>query len=214
MRFKAISIALLLLTPFVGQAQQWDRYIPEKQRKSIVNKARQVSGAGAAIATGSFMLVYWITDPVARALVSDAIDGERITNEEADALYRKLRPEKAYRFLVEVRTNSTPPHRSSSASSLGDPLAQRQAFLQRADNRNVFAKGEVADHKIDYHFGSIFKPGELRSTYEVIFSQADRSGSLVVRDLADKIEIQFTMRGKKVSLDYKVKDLVSRLEDL
>lgn len=62
--------------------------------------------------------------------------------------------------------------------------------------------------------GGLIKPTELQSSYIVTFPNTDRSNTPIIRDLSDKIEIQFTLDRKPVVLQYKIKDLVNRLADL
>ncbi|MEW6212310.1 MAG: hypothetical protein AB1631_28540 [Acidobacteriota bacterium] len=209
-----LSMLFLFMLGITSNAQQWDKYMPEKGRKSIVNKARRVSGVGAAMA-GHIALAIWITDPVARAFVSDAIDKERLTPDEAETRYRQLRPEGSIAFLIDARRQTAnKPFGNTKASTLDDPLVAAETFLQRADDRNTFSKAEVADHKFEINLGSFFRPGDLQSVYRVVFPRVDRQGKPIIRDLSDKIEIQFNLAGKKIVLDYKVKEVVSRLEDL
>ena len=206
-----LSIIILLITA-TAQAQQWSKYIPEKQRKDIFKKSSRATGAGAVF-SGQIGAATWLTDSMARALVSDSIDRERLTPEEAEDRYLKLRPENSYTFLITgLRLAMSP--RGTSARTLNDPLVAAETFLQRGDDRGKFSKAEVADHQFDVNMGGFLRGSSIDNTYRVVFPKTDRSGSPLVRDLADKIEIQFNLSGKKIVFEYKLKELVTRLEDL
>ena len=214
-KISLFSIVLILLCSGFEQtfgAQKWDKYIPEKQRKDTFKKCFKATGMGAAM-TGQIGITMWVTESMARVLVSQSIDKERLTNEEAEAKYNQLRNKSGYTFLIDARRVATSPF-GTRASSLNNPLAPNETFLQRKENKERFAKGEVGDHQFEINLGGLFRGGSLQSTYVVVFPSSDRSGEPIITSLADKIEIQFTLAGKKIVLEYKIKDLVTRLEDL
>lgn len=212
----AISFTLILLLASPILAQDWFRYIPKKERGDVIKKSLRVSGMGALMSTSSMAVVYWVTDPVARVMVSEMIDRERLTVDEAESRYKTLRPEGSYYFMLQIRNLGggtfkealTGPSRR--ASKVLDPLAKGESFLQRADNRNAFSKAEIADQQFDF----IWRSGQFDNSYGLVFPRSTREGAPIVRALADKIEIQFTMTDKKVVFEYKVKDLVTSLADL
>ena len=204
------GVFLLLLLTVPGFSQQWSKYVPKKERKDILKRSMRGTGLGAIMAghsTGAF----WVTEPMARAAVSDLIDRERLTAEAADKKYAELRPENVYCFLIN--TARLPmlggPVR---ASTLPDPLHRKEVFLQRAENRELFSKGNVSDHEFDIFLGG--SSSSLLSTYVLILPKTDRDGQPIVRALTDKIELQFTLSNKKIILEFKLKDLVSSLNDL
>jgi hypothetical protein len=207
-----ITIIAFMSLAVAAQAQEWSRYIPKNQRKDIFKKVVKAGGLGLAM-THQYVGVFWVTESFARVIISEAIDRERLTNEEAEARYKQLRPEGGFCFLIEARRTRESPF-GTKASSLGDPLATKELFLQRADDRKKFSKGEVSDHKFDIELGGIVRLPALESSYVIIFPRSDRAGEPLVKDMTDKMEIQFTLAGKKVVLDYKVKDFVTRLEEL
>jgi hypothetical protein len=212
LRISLLCGILLTVTASV-QAQEWSRYVPEKQRKEIFKKSIKSTGVGLAM-TGQAAGVIWVTEPMARVLVSQAIDRERLTNEEAEARFRQLRPEDSYLFLINALRVGVSPLGGLAASNLGNPLSANETFLQRGDDRKKFSRAEIADHQFDIHLGGLVRGPDLQSAYVVVFPRKDRSGEQIVRDLVDKIEIQFTLSGKKVVLDYKIKELVTNLESL
>lgn len=95
----------LILTSLLcaaASAQDWSRYVPKKQRSVIIKRSVKGTGMGLAM-TGQGAIAYWVTDQLARAMVSEAIDRERLSNEEAEAKYKQLRPEGRYSFGIDVR---------------------------------------------------------------------------------------------------------------
>jgi hypothetical protein len=213
MRIKALlSIVMILLTCDSIQAQEWSKYVPEKQRKAIYKKSIKTGGVGLTL-TGQAVGVVWVTDQIARAMVSYAVDRERLTVEEAETRYRKLRPENGYLILVNAIRLGGSPLGVVAASKLDNPLAPNETFLQREDDRKKFSRGEVADHQADVYLAGFGGPN-FTSAYMVVFPRNDRAGEPIIKGLEDKIEVQFTLSNKKVVLDYKIKDLVARLEDL
>jgi hypothetical protein len=203
-------IALLVIFSLPAHAQQWDKYTPKNKRKDVFKKTARGTGMGAAM-TGQAGAAYWITEDLARVLVSETIDKERLTNEEAEARYKILRPLDSYCFMVlAIRVALI----GARASELDNPIAKNEIFLQREDNKNKFSKGSIVEHNFDMSFGGLIKPANLQNSYIVQFPRKDRTGEPLVKSLSDKIEIQFTMSGKKVILDYNLKDTVTRLEDL
>src|SRR5580704_17535753 len=79
-------------------AQQWGKYMPEKDRKQIRKKTTRV--VGSALSNGT-AIVTWVTDETARLLVSTMIDRERLSNSEADKRYADMRTAQ-YTFFVRV----------------------------------------------------------------------------------------------------------------
>ena len=203
----------MLLAPCFALAQQWDKYVPKNKRKEAVKDCAKATGMGMVF-SGQAALTLWISEPAARVLVSQAIDKERITNQEADEKYLELRPQGVYLFLLDARRITSPAFGRTSAKSLADPLARKELFLQRAGDTKHFSKGEVRDHDFDVNLGGLLGGGDLASTYYITFPKRTRDEQPLITSLSDKIEIQFVISGKKVVLEYKVKDVVTRLEDL
>jgi hypothetical protein len=200
-----------MLMCVIGQAQQWDKYIPEKQRKGAMRRAIKFPGVGASLGSGTISYTIWITEEVARSVVSRMIDRERITPEEAEERYKAMRLEGMHVFGIATKSVGSPsPIGSRRASKIVDPLTASELFIQCNDDRKVFSKGTIADLGFDIELGM----GSVENVYVVSFPRMTREGHLVVKDLSDKIEIQYSLGTKKVILDYKIKDIVTRLEDL
>lgn len=215
-----LAMAILicaLAAPGLGQTPTWSKYVPKKQRGDTVKKSIRANGVGGVL-SGNSTAAIWVTEPMARCIVSDAIDHERLTPEEADKEYADLRPEESHCFLVntvKVTGGLLPaPRRIGPPRQPGtvtDPLSRKEVFLQRAENREQFSKGTVADHQFDVYMGPAGYP---QSAYVLLLPKNDRSGQPIIRALTDKIELQFTIEGRKVVFEYKLKDLVASLDDL
>lgn len=190
-------------------AQDWSHYAPTKGRGDTIKKARRNSGVGAALATNLVILTYWVTDPVAKAIVSDMVDRERLTESEANKRYGMYRREDKFVFILEVKEVAAGYSRGSLKES-ASPLRSGEVFLQRADNRKEFTKGDIAEGEIDFELGS----GKQTNAYILTFPKKTRGDQSLIRHLDDRIEIQVSLKGKTVLLDYKIKDLVTRIEDL
>jgi hypothetical protein len=206
------SFVVILLICGTLHAQEWSKYVPEKLRKDIFKKSAKTGGTGLAL-SGQAVIAIWVTEPMARVLVSEAIDRERLTPDAADLRYKALRPEKGYCFLMNTYRFGLGAL-GASVKDIGNPLANNETFLQRTDDRKRFSRSEIDDHQFDINLGGLFRPAGAQSTYRVNFQKEDANGQALVRDLADKMEIQFSLSGKKVVFEYKLKEMVSRLEDL
>lgn len=123
----------------------------------------------------------------------------------------------SYCFLINILNAASSPlfgRRGSPGPRPGtvdDPLHHKEVFLQRAENREQFSKSSVSDHQFDFYLNIGMG---IETAYLVVLPKTDRAGEPIVRSLADKIELQFTLSGKKVILEYKIKDLVKSLEEL
>jgi hypothetical protein len=91
---KAI-LSLLLLVSFGGArpgraADKWDKYVPEKERKAIMKPLVKSAGLGGIkLIGGMSVIATWQTEPDARAIVSNYIDKDRLTADEAEAKYKR-----------------------------------------------------------------------------------------------------------------------------
>ena len=213
MKRQIICLLSLSILTIVARAQekQWDKYIPEKQRRGLIKKSSRGSGMGALMA-GQNALATWITEPIARVYVSEKIDKERISNDEAQKFYQSLRSQNYYIFAI-LTFSGSPGLVSARASTIGDPLARNEIFLQRKDNNKIFSKGEAPAHDSDFIIGG-YLSGSSQSTYIVLFPKTTREGGSLVQDLNEKIEIQFRLAQKKVVLEFKLKDFTSQIDEL
>jgi hypothetical protein len=190
MKRPSLFIIALLILGISAQAQTWKRYIPKNQRVKAVKPGVKVSGFGLS-STGQTAMCFWITDPVAAAFVSETIDKERLSDQEADERFNALRPGDKYLFLIDVsRLGITG---RTSAKSLADPLAKNEIFLQRKEDNQQFSKGVIQEHNFNLSIGGILGGSELRSTYFVAFPKQTRNNTDLIKSLDDKIEIQFVV---------------------
>ena len=206
----AFSILLFLALPTFAQEKQWDKYIPKKPRKLILEKALRRSGLGAAL-KGRSSVILWLTEETARAVISDRIDKERLTSEEAEERYRSLRKGDAFRFLIY---GSTALNRGSFpiAESVSKAFAANELFLQRGDNKEIFSRGSLSNN--DYDIYSTSASPDAVSSYVATFPKTSSKQKRIVNSLDDRIQIYFVFNTKKIVLEYKIRDLVDRLEDL
>ena len=137
-------LIVLMVCTSTAQAQDWNHYIPEKGRKNIIKRAGRGTGIAFLMKIQAGADIFWITDQVALALVSQMIDKERITNEEADARYKMLRDESKFSFLIYTGSLKSP----NNLRPTFDPVGRNDIFLQRADDQKTFSKGEVKKRSI------------------------------------------------------------------
>lgn len=190
---------------------EWPKYVAPKQQKEILKKAARSTGVGGLLIKSSIAGIYWVTESAARALVSQMIDKERLTNEESDARYAELRKDGVYTIAVYSSSLGFGGiGRPKTVNETVDPIGKNDFFLQRADDRKVFSKAAVEKESFDL----VVNTPQTIVTYTARLSKQDRQGQPIVRSLDDKFEVQFSLSGKKAILDYKIKDLVMRLEDL
>ena len=209
MKKAALLLLLILLFSDAAPGQQWAKYIPKNKRKELVKEAIRGTGFGALL-SGKGAIAIWVTESAARVLVSQAIDAERITPEEAEMLFATLRPKDAILFLIDVGYVSV----GSRAGKYDDDLlSENEIFLQRAEDSKQFSKGRVTD-PIDLHLNGLFGMYKLTSAHRVNFSKQMRDGANLIHSLNDKLEIQFVIDGKKVVFDYELKKLGSQPSDL
>ncbi|MEK6325479.1 MAG: hypothetical protein AABN33_27885 [Acidobacteriota bacterium] len=214
-RVPSLLILALLTASTAAQQPTWSKYIPKNQRNGIIKKTVRVTGLGASMTGHGTSIAIWATEPTARALVSEIVERERLTPEEADRHLADLRVQNYYCFLINVLERPpslfTGRRGSGKPSPIGNPLKHREVFLQRAEDRDQFSKGTVSDHEFDFYLNAPTLP---ETAYLVFLPKLARNGHPIVRSLSDKIELQFTISGKKVVLDFKIKDIVGSIEKL
>jgi hypothetical protein len=201
-----LSGIIILLACGSIQAQEWSKYVPEKQRNDIMKKSFKGTGFGGIFA-GKMAGVIWVTDHMARVIVSKAVDRERLSPEEASIRLDTLRPGEKYTFIIDALELH---HAIFGVYGKKGSIPEAEMFLQRADNNKLFAKGDLTQADIRLGVRTIDDSNLMIAR----FPKFTRAGEPLVIGLADKIEIQFTLAGKKVILEFKIKDMVSRIEDL
>lgn len=201
MKLKSIIIIWALLSMGFAPAQEWSRYISNNKReRDKIETRATVSGHGQErrIQGGSVVRATWVTEAVARVKVSRIIDEERLNNEQAEKEFELLRPLNEYRFYVTLYSDSYP-----------DPLNRNGLFLQRAQDRKAFARGKATGG--NYIGGDGFWNTYF---YNITIPKTAEDGQPIVRNLNDEVELSLAAPGGPVIVKYKIKDLVTRLEDL
>jgi hypothetical protein len=210
-RLPLILIILFFASHAYGQASSWSKYIPQNQRKPILKSCLRATGGLSAFISGKGAIAIWVTEPAARLLVSEAIDRERIADDQADALYAQLRPEDSFVILIYAQYTDDGAHPNDKRY---DPLSKNEVFLQRSEDSKQFSKGAVQDALLDVHLGKLFRRVDLLSTHRVLFAKQTRSNEPLIRSLDDQIDLQLVLEGKKNIFDYKLKEMTQNLKDL
>lgn len=197
---------------------QWARYMVKKERKGILKKSLRSEGFGAVFAggfqaSGGIMPVsMWVTDPVARSLVSTQVDEERLTPDEAEARYLELRTPDAYTLLLFTKEIAEAPMaRRPKLKESANPVEENKVFLQRKDDVKLFSKGATVAHDWDMKLDEF---GGFDNNYIFRFSKESTTNQPLVRGLTEKLELQFTLIGTVHKFKYELKDLVKSLEEL
>jgi hypothetical protein len=187
---------------------RWDKYIPEKDRKQASKGAGKLM-MGKGFLSSERAMVMWITDSLARGFVSRMIDRQRLVPADAERRYQELRLPDKYVFLMQVWFNFGN-MRPSKTKGLANPIDGSTVFLQRADDNGVFSRGTATQTEFDLFDG----PADYQSTYIVAMSKTTDKGVPVIRDISDKVELQFEVAGKKSKVTYSLTEVVSKLDDL
>jgi hypothetical protein len=204
-----VLVVLLLGSAVSTQAQDWKRYIAEKDRQAIFQKATAKTGLTARFISKKNAQVLWVTDEVARAIVSDMLDQKHIRPNEADEQYFDLRPFNHYLFYLFIKVDKKSPW---------GPLDQQAFSLYKEnDQRNRLSSGEVREanftegirEALDAEFE--VKKGKQ---YVVLVPRKNSSGEPILNDLNDETSAMFSLQGKELFLKFKISELVAQLKDL
>lgn len=187
----------------------WKRYIPAAERKAVFGKATRSTGLGAKFISKVNARVLWVTDEVARAVVSDMLDRKVISENEADWEYFELRPEKHFLFILFIKTDKKTPW---------GPLDKKNFSLYKDnDPENRLSEGEATEAYFN---------AKLRDALDVEFDvkggkqyfahvlRRNASGEPVIKDLQDAPQAMFSLQGKEVYLRFPVNELVTNVKDL
>lgn len=188
-----------------------DKHIPERDRKQASKgSGKLVAGFGS----NQRALISLVTAPLARAIVSSLVDRQRLGPADAERKYKELSPDDKYSFIVRVwflAEGMRPPGmRGHTTKELAHPLDVSTVFLQRADDNGIFARGTATQTDFDLFDG----PADYQSKYIVAMSKTTDKGVPVIRDIGDKIELQFEIGGKKSKVTYSLAELASKVDDL
>jgi hypothetical protein len=210
LKYRITVFVVLLLASAAGtRAQDWKRYIAEKDRGAIFQKATAKTGLTAKFISKKNAQVLWVTDEVARAIVSDMLDKKHIRPNEADEQYFDLRPFNHYLFYLFIKVDKKSPW---------GPLDQQAFSLYKEnDQRNRLSSGEVREanfnegirEALDAEFE--VKKGKQ---YVVLVPRKNSSGEPILNDLNDETSAMFSLQGKELFLKFKISELVAQLKDL
>ncbi|MBI3653304.1 MAG: hypothetical protein HY231_19925 [Acidobacteria bacterium] len=208
-RFIIAAVALVVLLASNAAAQQWKRYIPEAQRKEVYKKATVNTGLSAKFISKVNARVLWVTDEVARAIVSDMLDKKYVSATDADSEYFDLRPFSHFLFYLFIKVDK---------KTLWGPLDQQAFSLYKAsDPTNRLSSGEVREaafktgvkEALDLEFE--VKKGRQ---YVALVPRKNASGKPVINDLNEEPNAMFSLQGKEVFLKFKINELVTQVKDL
>jgi hypothetical protein len=207
---------LMLLCGTIAQGQEWNRYVESKDRKDILKKASRKSGIGAMMAANATARVIWVTDPVARALVSQMIDAG-LSKSAANGEYLDLREQRYHLFILVIQRADRGASQKPWSEQL-EPLDRKAFYLQRSNDPYAkSSEGEVTGARLYRRLAdglSVDPDLSDGHLYVVLVPRKTEVNDPVVKDLNDEVTPQFAMSGKSVVLKFKIKDLVARVEDL
>lgn len=179
----------------------WQLYMPEKERKPVWKRAYRRGTMKMNFAAGTFVDVVWVTKDVARAVVSEQVDQERLSPAEAERQFAGLRDRDHYAVIVRF-----------SALPGGPEFKERSLFLQRASQTDVFTRGRLVEGASP---GTPFRVTNRDSTLLVVFPKRTESGEPVVRNTAERLEISLLAQyPKPVVIPVAVSEIVSDPGDL
>jgi hypothetical protein len=199
-RLVALFVLSLLASAVPAQEKQWDKYIPnlKKERERIQNKSLQSSTVNSPLG-GTLIRARWLTEDYIRAEVSQKIDDERLTAEEASAEFKKQRETREHTFIVIIYTHN----------NTDEPINPKGIFLQKAIDKKVFIRGSRGfKGKTDYISGWYV------TTCYIVFPKSNEVGQPFIQSLNESVELSLLTPEGAVVIPYKIKDLVSKLEDL
>ena len=205
------SIVLVVATTTAAAARQpqWKRYVPADERKAVLGKATRSTGLSKKFISKLSARVLWVTDEVARALVSDMIDRKQVSETEADWEYFQLRPEKHYLFVLFIKVDKGTPW---------GPLDKKGFSLYKEnDPENRLIEGEAAEAYFSDKLRDALDPEFDVKKGKHYFAQIPRRNSLgapVIKDLNDEPQAMFSLQDKEVYLKFILKELVTSVKDL
>jgi hypothetical protein len=210
MKRLALTLVILFFSSTAwGQETSWSKYIPEKQRKTIINSCLRNTGLKGVLYDKSATAI-WVTEQAARVLVSQAIDKERLTREQADALFAQFRPKDSFLILIIAESLSE----SKYPEELPEPLSKNEIFLQRSEDIKQFSKGIVQNNDINVQFRGLVRTPKHFLASRILFPRQTRDNANLISSVDDQIDLQFVLEKKKFTFAYKLKDVVKNLEDL
>lgn len=190
-------------------AQEWKRYIPAAERKAVLAKAARGTGLGKKFISKVNARVLWVTDEVARALVSDMLDRKQVTEKEADWEYFQLRPEKHYLFVLFIKVDKNTPW---------GPLDKKGFSLYKDnDPANRIVEGEATEAYFSEKLRDALDPEFDVKKGKHYFASVPRrnpQGEPFLLDVNDEPQAMFSLSGKEIYLKFPLKEFVTSVKDL
>jgi hypothetical protein len=213
----AITLCALALPPVLAQERvqdreaaapsgTWSRYVPKKSRKDTFKETSKAAGFGALM-SGRITAAIWLTDKTARAIVSDAIDEERIDAAEAERRYQSLRVPDKYALLIYVdalKGGGLGGYSQASAEDLKGTIDDRRLFLQKEKDKKAFSRGELMPEP----FAFTLNGRRVDRAYIALFPKQTESGVELLGSLDEKLELIYFFIDKEIKLKFEPKKLV------
>jgi hypothetical protein len=184
----------------------WSRYIPSKQRKDVVKHSARAAGFGAMM-SGRITAAIWLTDKTARAIVSDAIDEERIDASEAERRYQSLRVPDKYALLIYVdalKGGGLGGYTQTTAEELKGSIDDKRLFLQKEKDKKAFSRGELLPEPFTFTLNG----RRVDKAYIALFPKQTESGVALLGSLDEKLELVYFFIDKEIKLKFEPKKLV------
>ena len=190
-------------------AVAWKRYVPATERKAVLSKATRGTGLSKKFISKVNARVLWVTDEVARALVSDMLDRKQVSESEADWEYFQLRPEKHYLFVLFIKVDKGTPW---------GPLDKKGFSLYKEnDPVNRIVEGEAEEAYFSDKLRDALDPEFDVQNGKHYFAHIPRrnpQGEPILKDLNDEPQAMFSLQDKEIYLKFVLKELVTSVKDL
>lgn len=227
MRMVAIAILCILMpasplaaqrieTQASGAAEKsgtWARYVPKNKRKDTVKRAVSAAGMGAMM-SGRITAAIWMTDEVARTLVSEDIDAERLDPTAAETRYQRLRVPDKYAILVYADAikggGAFGGYSSATPEELDGALDRSRGFLQRKQDEKIFSRGEWMPERFPFRLNG----RRLEKSFIVLFPKTNESGQPLLRSLEEKLELVYFFLDKEIKLGFEPKKFATSSDEL
>lgn len=228
MRYAVLFVVLSVAAAAIVQGQQrveeaartsgasvvWNRYVPKKERKDTVRRAVSAAGMGAMM-SGRITAAVWLTEKVARVLVSEDIDAERLDATEAEKRYQRLRVPDKYAILIYAdaikgRGGLYGGYSSATAEELDGALDTSRGFLQRRKNEKAFSRGEWMRERFPFRLGG----RRYEKSFIVLFPKSIEPDVPLLPAIDQKLELIYFFLEKEIKLEFEPKKFAAALEEL
>lgn len=167
---------------------------------------------GAGLSTSTMMFAEWMTATAAAAIVSEQVDRERLTPEEATASFLTLRPPDSYVVALVIRMLYEPEFDMGNADEKGSEkfLRRKVVFLQRKSDKSRFSRGTIQDTDLDVMLAEGFSPNR----FLFYFPKVVTTGRPLIETMDGVMQFQFKFSTKEIALDFEPKKFVATIGDL